>query len=144
MQAKQTRSAKRRLRLLSGREARFATDVNHQVSKRIVEEAKRTQRGIAVEDLAGIRARTGLRRSQRDNLHSWAFHQLRMFIAYKAQLAGVPLAVVDARYTSQTCSVCGHVARANRVSQERFLCKSCGHAAHADYNAAVNIRSRAL
>lgn len=144
LQAKQTRSAKRRLRLLSGREARFATDVNHQISKRIVEEAQRTKRGIAVENLAGIRVRTGFRRSQRDNLHSWAFHQLRMFLAYKAQLAGVPLVAVDPKYTSQRCSVCGHTERANRPSQDVFSCKSCGYAGHADFNAARNIAGRAL
>jgi len=144
LQAKQTRSATRRLRLLSGKEHRFVTDVNHQVSKQIVEEAKRTGRGIAVEDLTGIRDRVRLRRSQRDNLHSWSFAQLRVFLAYKAKLAGVPLVTVDPRHTSQQCSACGHIERANRPSQATFLCRSCGHAAHADHNAAMNIGGRAL
>lgn len=144
LQARQTRSAKRRLRALSGREARFATDVNHQISKQIVERAKRTERGIAVEDLTGIRGRVRLRRSQRDNLHSWSFHQLRTFLTYKAKLAGVPLVAVDPRHTSQQCSVCGHVERANRPSQDVFSCKSCGFAANADFNAARVISGRAL
>lgn len=144
LQAKQTRSATRRLRKLSGKEGRFATDVNHQISKQIVERAKRTGRGIAVEDLKGIRDRVRLRRSQRDDLHSWSFHQLRTFLEYKAKLAGVPFVTVDPRYSSQTCSVCGHVDRANRPSQDTFLCVSCGHAAHADHNAAINLGRRAL
>lgn len=144
LQAKQTRSATRRLRSLSGKEQRFATDVNHRVSKQIVEEAKRTGRGIAVEDLTGIRDRVRLRRSQRDNLHSWSFAQLRVFLEYKAKLVGVPLVTVAPRHTSQACSVCGHTERANRPSQNVFLCKSCGHAAHADFNAAINIRGRVL
>jgi IS605 OrfB family transposase len=144
LQAKQTRSATRRLRLLSGKEERFAKDVNHQVSKRIVERAKRIGYGIAVEDLTGIRDRVRLRRSQRDNLHSWAFHQLRTFLEYKAKLAGVPLVAVDPKYTSQQCSACGHTERANRPSQDVFSCKSCGYAAHADFNAAVNLSRRAL
>lgn len=143
LQAKQTRSAKRRLRALSGKEARFATDVNHQISKRIVEEAKRTERGIAVEELTGIRGRVRLRRSQRDNLHSWAFHQLRTFLEYKAKLVSVPLVAIDPRYTSQQCSACGHIERANRPDQETFSCKSCGYAAHADFNAARVISGRA-
>ena len=144
LQAKQTRSATRRLRLLSGKEERFAKDVNHQVSKRIVSEAKRTGRGIAVEELTGIRDRVTVRTSQRDNLHSWSFAQLRVFLEYKAKLAGVPMVAVDPRYTSQKCSVCGHTERANRPSQDAFLCRSCGFVAHADHNAAVNISGRAL
>lgn len=144
LQSNGTRSAHRRLASISGRETRFATNENHRISKQIVEKAKGTGRGIAVENLTGIRDRVRLRRSQRDNLHSWAFHQLRSFLSYKAQLAGVPLVAVDPRYTSQTCSVCGHREKSNRVSQSSFLCKSCGYAAHADYNAAVNISRAAV
>jgi IS605 OrfB family transposase len=144
LQAKTTSSARRVLRRLSGKEARFARDVNHQISKQLVEEAKRTARGIALEDLQGIRGRVRLRRSQRDSLHSWSFHQLRTFIEYKARLLGVPVVQVDPRYTSQTCAVCGHVDRANRPSQAVFSCVACGHAASADHNAAVNVSRRAL
>lgn len=144
LQAKQTRSATRRLRLLSGKEERFARDVNHQISKRIVSEAKCTGRGIAVEDLTGIRDRVMVKASQRDNLHNWSFSQLRAFLEYKARLNGVPTIAVDPRYTSQKCSVCGHTERANRPSQDTFLCRSCGFAAHADHNAARNISGRAL
>ena len=144
LQAKTTRSARRVLRRLSGKEARFARDVNHRISKQIVEEAKRTARGIALENLSGIRARGRLRRSQRDNLHSWAFYQLKCFIEYKAQWHGVPVKVIDPRYTSQTCACCGHITKANRRSQDTFLCVACGYAAHADHNAACNIASRAL
>jgi len=42
-------------------------------------------------------------------------------------------------YTSQTCSICGHCAPENRESQAVFRCVACGHHAHADVNAAVNI-----
>ena len=143
LQAKTTSSSRRVLRRLSGKEARFARDVNHRISKAIVEEAKRTGRGIALEDLTGIRSRVRLRRSQRDNLHSWSFFQLQQYISYKAQLHGVPVVSVDPRHTSQTCSHCGHVAKANRPSQDVFLCVACGHAAQADHNAAINIGRRA-
>ena len=144
LQAKGTRSAKRRLQKLSGKEHRFVTNTNHVVSKQIVETAQRTARGIAVEDLKGIRQRVRLRRSQRDNLHSWAFHQLRLFLEYKSKLHGVPFVAVDPRYSSQTCSVCGHCEKANRPTQETFLCRSCGFADLADHNAAVNLGRRAL
>ncbi|MFB8272524.1 zinc ribbon domain-containing protein [Streptomyces sp. NPDC055955] len=63
---------------------------------------------------------------------SWAFAQLGEFIAYKARKAGVPVVHVDAAYTSRTCAECGHLDKANRASQARFVCRSCGFVDHAD------------
>ena len=103
LQAKKTSSARRLLKKRRRKEARFAADVNHQISKRIVAEAQRTGRGIAVERLTGIRERVRLRKPQRATLHSWAFAQLGVFVAYKAQAGGVAFVVVDAAHTSQTC-----------------------------------------
>ncbi|CNG75677.1 IS605 family transposase OrfB [Mycobacterium tuberculosis] len=142
LQRKGTRSAKRLLRHLSGREARFAADTNHRISKQIVTEAQRTTRGIALEDLGGIRARVRLRKPQRVTLHSWSFAQLGAFIAYKARRAGVPVVFVDPRYTSQGCSACGHIHKRNRPDPATFNCTSCGFAEHADVNAARNIAAR--
>ena len=48
-----------------------------------------------------------------------------------------------ARYTSQTCSACGHCSRDNRKSQLKFLCVSCGMGMNADQNAALNIKFKA-
>ncbi len=143
LQKKGTKSAKRLLRKRSGREKRFGKDVNHCLSKAIVSTAKGTGRGIALEDLTHIRSRVNGSRRQRRVLHSWSFFQLRAFIAYKAALAGVRVVYVNPAYTSQTCSACGHCEKANRKSQSKFLCRSCGFSAHADVNAAVNIGSRA-
>jgi putative transposase len=50
--------------------------------------------------------------------------------------------LVDPRNTSKTCAQCGHCERTNRRSQAEFVCKSCGHVAAADVNAAVNIAAR--
>ncbi|GGO81789.1 hypothetical protein GCM10012289_71550 [Nonomuraea cavernae] len=105
-------------------------------------EAARTGRGIALEDLQGIRDRVRLRKPQRVTLHAWSFHQLGHFIAYKAARAGVAVVWVDPAYTSQVCSACGHVAKKNRPDQETFACTSCGFAEHADVNAARNIAAR--
>ncbi len=143
LQRKQTRSANRKLKRLSGRERRFATCVNHNISKQIVAEAKRTGRGLAVEELTGIRERVTARRKQRAVLHSWAFSQLRLFLTYKATLSSVALVAVDPRNTSRECAECGHTAKENRKSQDKFRCVSCSHTANADINAARNIRSRA-
>lgn len=138
LQQKNTPSAKRRRK-----EARRARDINHKIAKHVVAEAERTGRGIALENLAGIRERVRLRKPQRATLHSWAFHQLGQFIAYKARRAGVPVVYVDPAYTSRTCAECGHIDKANRVSQAWFACRSCGVVAHADRNASRNIRARA-
>lgn len=144
LQKKGTKSAKRVLRRLSGREARFAADTNHRIAKQIVTEAQRTSRGLALEDLGGIRKRARLRKPQRVTLHSWSFAQLGAYIAYKARRAGVPVVYVDPAHTSQGCSACGHVDKRNRPSQATFRCTSCGFAGHADVNAARNISSRGV
>lgn len=140
LQKKGTKSAKRLLKKRSGREARFVKDVNHCISKAIVITAKRTGRGIALENLTGIRARVRLRKPQRIQLHSWAFADLGSKIGYKAQKYGVPLVYVNPRNTSRRCSCCKHIDKANRPNQSTFKCTSCGFSAHADVNAAWNIR----
>ncbi|MEV4753427.1 transposase, partial [Streptosporangium sp. NPDC049248] len=144
LQTKQTKSAKRLLKARRRKESRFARDVNHRISKSIVTEAQRTGRGIALEDLQGIRERVRLRKPQRVTLHSWSFHQLGQFVAYKAARAGVAVVHVDPAYTSQGCSACGHVDKRNRPDRETFACTSCGFAEHADVNAARNIASRGV
>ena len=142
LQAKGTKSAKRLLKKTSKKETRFVSDVNHQISKQIVETAKRTGHGIALEELTGIRERVRLRKPQRSTLHSWAFAQLGVFVTYKAEQNGVAVTYVDPAYTSQSCSTCGHTEKANRPKQDTFKCKSCGMSLHADHNAAKNIAQR--
>ena len=142
LQKKGTKSAKRKLKQLSGKESRFARDVNHCVSKSIVATAQRNRQGIALEELKGIRQRVRARRSQRGDLHSWSFHQLGQCLAYKARLAGIPVVQVDPRNTSKACPLCGHVAKANRPTRDRFHCGLCGHSGAADHIAALNISVR--
>ncbi|MEV6773328.1 transposase [Nocardia sp. NPDC051030] len=143
LQAKGTKSAKRVLKRQRRKEFRHATDINHQISKRIVVEAQRTAHGIGLETLTGIRERVRLRKPQRATLHSWAFRQLGEFIEYKARHAGVAVVFVDARNTSRECRKCHHIERANRPSQARFCCRACGFVEHADRNASHNIAARA-
>ena len=144
MQAKKTASARRLLNKRRRKETRFAADINHQISKRIVAEAERTGRGIAVEKLTGIRDRVRLRKPQRVTLHSWAFAQLGSFLAYKAKLSGVVFVEVDPAYTSQMCSACGRVEKKNRRCQAVFECGRCDFVGHADHNAAINIATRGV
>jgi putative transposase len=139
-----TKGAKKKAKRVAGKEARFRKHQNHVISKAIVAKAKDTGRGIAVEDLTGIRDRLPVwAKDARNKLSGWSFGQLVGFLSYKAGLAGVPLVKVDPRNTSRTCVECGHCCRENRTSQVKFLCVSCGHAANADQNAALNIKFKA-
>ena len=137
-----TKGAKKKLKRVAGKEARYRKHVNHVISKSIVQSAERTGRGIALEDLTHIRARVTARGGEaRNRLSGWSFAELGSFVAYKSQLAGVPVVYVDPRNTSRMCAECGHVDKANRKSQAEFSCKACGHEANADQNAARNIRA---
>ena len=144
LQRKGTKGAKKKLRRLAGKEARFRRHENHCISKAIVQTAKDTGRGITLEDLKGIRARITARGGDaRNRLSGWSFHQLYNFLCYKATDAGIPVVQVDPRNTSRTCSMCGRCEKGNRRSQAVFVCKHCGFSANADWNAARNIRALA-
>jgi len=144
LQRKGTKSSKRLLRKRARKEHRFCMNVNHVISKRIVSVAKDTNRGIAMEDLGGIRDRVTVRKAQRGELSSWSFFQLRQFTTYKSALAGVEIQFVDPRNTSRTCTKCGNIDKKNRKTQSHFECTACGFVANADINAAVNIGRRAV
>jgi IS605 OrfB family transposase len=137
-----SKSAKRHLKKVKRKESRFVKHVNHCISKHLVQKACSGQRALALEDLKGIRQRVTVRKSQRYERNSWAFHQLRQFIAYKAAAAGIPLILVEPRNTSRTCPQCGHCAKENRRSQSEFLCEKCGFSANADFVGATNVCRR--
>jgi putative transposase len=130
------------LKRTKAKEANFRKQHNHEISKQLVEEATDTKRGIAIEELKGIRNRTRFRKNQRARMSGWSFHQLRTFIEYKATLKGVAVEKVDPRNTSRTCNRCGHCDKRNRKNQCEFVCVRCKHTANADINAAQNIRAR--
>ena len=102
LQSKGTRSAKRKLHKISGQERRFVTDTNHCISKQIVNSEYTV---FALEDLSKIRVQK--RRSKEFNreLNNWSFYELEQFLRYKAESLGKQVMFVDARYTSQKCSV---------------------------------------
>lgn len=140
LQRKGTKSSKRHLRMLSGRQKRYMRDVNHRISKEIVGSADT----IVLEDLKGIRkGKTKHTQSRRQNrwLHGWSFFQLRQFIEYKAAFAGKIVKAINPAYSSQECSACGK--RGSRVSSS-FVCSHCGIALDADLNASCTLRRRTV
>jgi len=144
LQKRGTKSAKRHLKKISDKEARFKKHENHCISKAIVLTAKGTNSAIAIEKLKGIGKRVTVRRAEREKHGKWAFAQLGGFIAYKAKKYGIPLTEIDPRNTSRKCSECGHISKKNRKTQANFLCVKCHINLNADYNAALNIRTKGL
>jgi putative transposase len=136
----QRQKRRRALSRLKKRESRIVRDLNHKISKKLVQTAKEHHYGIKLEDLSGIRKSKNHAQSFQYFLHSWSFYQLQQMIEYKAKLLGVPVGYVEPQYTSQTCSRCGLIG--NRKGK-LFTC-SCGHRNDADVNAGFNISRREL
>jgi IS605 OrfB family transposase len=137
VQSKGTKGSKKLLKRLSGKEKRFVSINNHTISKQIVARAKNEGKGIAIENLSGIRKTAKLKsKAQNTELNRWSFHQLRQHLTYKSILSGVNLVVVPPAYTSQTCNICYHIGIRNGKS---FRCEHCGNTSDADINAAKNI-----
>jgi len=143
LQKKGTKSAKRHLRKLKRRRARFRKDADHVLSKQIVAAAAPGDT-IVIENLKDIRKRMKAQRrsSTKRRMHSWPFASLKAKIEYKAEERGCMVVAVDPRHTSQKCSCCGHTARNNRRSQSVFICRQCGNQLNADLNAARNIAAK--
>jgi IS605 OrfB family transposase len=141
LQAKGTKSAKRHLKRLTSKERQFRADINHQISKKIIQSIPEGST-IVLEELTGIRNKR-LRKKQRTLLNNWSYFQLEQFLTYKAMAKGISVEHIDARYTSQRCSKCGFVCRSNR-KQHEFCCKHCGYRLNADLNASRNICNKHL
>jgi len=152
LQQKGTRSAKRRLQAISGRERRLKLEANHVVSKRIIERYPSAL--IGIEELTGMRERTKRKRGKQATKQQrkanavaskWAFSELHALLAYKATLAGSMVVKVDANNTSKGCPCCGQVSDQNRPNQGLlFSCANCGYRLHADLVGARNIALRTL
>ena len=152
LQKKGTRSATRRMIVISGRERRLKQDRNHRISRRMVD--AHPQSIIGLEDLTYIRehpkrkhGKKATKKQRRANRHAshWAFAQLQSYIAYKALLTGSMAVKVDAHYTSQACPRCGYTSDANRPNKGLlFVCQSCHYSLHADLVGARNIALRTL
>ena len=131
-----TQSAHRTIVGRDDREERYSRDKLHRVSNAIIEEAVEHECShIVFEDLSYIRDRM----PNAKKFHQWAHRKLISFVTYKAEELGLRIEFVDAAYTSQRCSECGHTSRGNRPEQAHFECEKCGKTLHADYNAAKNV-----
>ena len=138
---------------LKARQARRRLDFTHKLTTDLtknhgwvaiedlrVNSMTHTARGTVETPGTNVRQKAGLNRSILDNTPGERRRQLE----YKARKFGSEIRVVPAPYTSQRCSACGAVDPKSRPGCGReFTCTTCGHADHADRNAAVNIRNKA-
>ena len=151
LQSKGTKSSKRHLRKISRSERLFRKDVNHCITKKIVAGLK-ADTTIVLEKLTGIRGGARkltleerqnkvktLRKPQRKDVNKWNFFQFEQMLTYKAEAAGCEVVFIDARYTSQRCSSCGHIHKGNRQKQSKFKCRQCSFRLNADLNGSRNI-----
>lgn len=134
LQSKGTRSAKRKLKIIAGKEQRFVRDLNHQLSKTIVNSQYNV---FALEELQ-IKKTKKLGKKFNKKLGNWSYGQFEQFLEYKAEELGKLVLKVNPAYTSQKCNKCGYIKKINR-NGSAFECKNCGYKLHADLNAAKNI-----
>lgn len=141
LQAKGTKSAKRVLKRISGRENRWMSDVNHSISKALVH---RYESGtvFVLEDLTGVSFEEanlhGAKQSH--NLRSWSFYDLETKLTYKAKETGSKVVKVDPSYTSQRCPHCGAIVKENRHHDtHEYICSRCGFRSNDDRVGAMNI-----
>lgn len=142
LQAKGTKSAKRVLKRLSGRENRWMSDVNHRISKALVQKYGKDTLFV-IEDLTGVSfAEENLRRrkQQKRDLRSWSFYQLEQFLTYKAHENRSEVLKVSAKYTSQRCPKCGTIRKENRNHHKHLYTCQCGYKSNDDRIGAMNIQ----
>lgn len=128
----------KKVKQIKNRESNIIKNINHQISRKLIDEVNKVKGGLVLENLKNIRQTAKTRKKQRYSLNSWGFYQLQQMIEYKAKKLGIPIFYVEPQYTSQRCSHCGHTEKINRKSN-LFLCKDCGIVEDSGANAGFNI-----
>jgi len=147
LQSKGTRSAKRKLVQVKGRERRLISDVSHCISKSVVSDFQSPK--LIMEDLTNIRSNTKTHRrdkEQRRQVEQWNFAEMQFKMLYKSVLySGIEGEKVNPAYTSQKCPVCLSIDSENRKNgSKEFRCINCGHEEDADIVGARNILNLGL
>ncbi len=136
----------RAVRKRQGKEIRWMRNINHQLSRQVVNYAR--QQGVGVirlEKLTGIRRGTTRKsrgaKARKNNrmMNTWSFYQLMTFISYKAERLGIRIELVDPADTSKACPVC---QEKNTADDRTYICRSCGWMGHRDAVGAINISRR--
>jgi len=140
LQSKGTKSAKRKLKRLSQKENRWMSDINHCLSKTLVDHYGSNTLYV-IENLQDVtfERRYSLKSATHD-LHSWSFFDLANKLTYKAHNQGAEVLTVSASYTSQRCPKCGQIRKENRNHHlHQYHCSYCGFTTNDDRVGAMNI-----
>jgi IS605 OrfB family transposase len=140
LQQVRTSSSRKRLKAIGQRENRWMQDINHCISKALVESNPRGTLFV-LEDLTGIRSATEkVKVKDRYVSVSWSYYDLEQKLIYKALRNHQIVKKVNPAYTSQTCPKCGHTEKSNRDKHNHiFCCKTCGYKSNDDRIGAMNL-----
>lgn len=130
----QRKGAKVLLKKINRKQSNRTKDINHKVSKSIVNYATKHCRAIVLENLGNIK--DSKKCGHYTKKSNWSYFQLEQFLKYKAALCNIPIYYVNPYNTSKKCSRCGTI---NDVNGKKFICSNCGHKDHRDSNAGFNI-----
>jgi putative transposase len=134
-----TRGVRRALKRLNHRRSRRTHDFACRVARDLMAFAP-VGSVLVFEDLNLPRPEKSQTRGAalRRRLSLWQYAAITAAVKNRAERAGIAMATVNPAYTSKRCSRCGLLGARKRHS---FTCSHCGHAQHADVNAARNIRN---
>ena len=140
-----TPSSRKRIKSIGQQENRWMQDVNHCISKALVESNPGGTLHV-LEDLSGIRSATEVVKvHDRYIMVSWSYYDLEQKLMYKALEHHQNVIKVNPRYTSQTCPKCGHIESGNRNKIKHiFCCKNCGYQSNDDRIAAMNLYHKGI
>lgn len=135
-----TPSSRKRIKAIGQRENRWMQDVNHCISKALVE-SNPNGTMFVLEGLSNIRSATEkVRVKDRYVSVSWSYYDLEQKLSYKALKNHQLVEKVNPAYTSQTCPKCGHTEKSNRNKKiHLFCCKNCGYKSNDDRIGAMNL-----
>lgn len=140
-----TSSSRRRLKAIVQRENRWINDLNHCISKALVEAYPRGTLFV-LENLKNIQKTFSILTTKQGYvLEKWPYFDLERKIVYKAALRGQMVIKVDPAYTSQTCPLCGRRNKQSRIRNKHlFKCTSCRYETNDDRVAAINLYSKGM
>lgn len=143
LQERGTRSSKRKLKEMSGRENRWMQDVNHCITKALVSNNP-SHSVFVLEELTNFKTESADKLSKynpnKKNISNWSYYDFEQKLKYKAEIAGSTVIKVNPKYTSQRCPVCGCIEKDNRDKRlHQFHCINCGYNSNDDRIGAMNL-----
>jgi putative transposase len=144
--SRRKKGSRRRKRLvrakvrMNSKHARVARDMDHKISRAVVDAAVQREAGlIIVGDVRDVADEVDCGKVQNQKMSQWTHGKIRQYVEYKAAAEGISVKLEDEAYTTQTCPACGHH---HKPRGRIYRCPSCGIQVHRDVVGAVNILSR--